>query len=114
MSAARPEEGSEREPSLVESDPVIRGRVERVLAAHGRDTLEIVMQVAIDVLDAIDGDADLEDSDEDGQCSEEEISIAAEAWGSGIRHAGGPGCAISDPDSAVDDFRCDREGEDGI
>jgi hypothetical protein len=41
------------------------------------------------LLDELDGDADLEDSDSDGECSEDEISTAAQAT-----IAAFPGCEL--------------------
>ncbi len=39
--------------------------VARILSRHDRDKLSAFITVAIDLLDVLDGDADLEDSDED-------------------------------------------------
>lgn len=76
----------------------------RMLARFDRPKVEAFAEISIALLDLIDGDPDLEDSHEDGQCSEDEISTNLHAqWG------GGPGCEISDPDSAVDDGGCDPD-----
>lgn len=63
----------------------------------------------IDRLDVLDGDPDLEDSDEDGACDEDEISTML-ALGEGD----GPGCLISDPDSGADDNGEETNAEDSF
>jgi len=81
--------------------------VMRLLSRYERRELACFIAVAIDLLDVAGGDPDLEDSDEDGQCSEDEISTNLQA------HQGfGPGCIISDPDCAVDDSGCDDDDMD--
>lgn len=67
-----------------------------------RDSLAMAIETLIAVLDAIDGDPDVElNGDEfDGQNSEDEFMDHSH-W------HGAPGCPISDPDSAVDDTYCD-------
>ena len=65
-----------------------------------RDSLAMAIETLIAVLDAIDGDPGIElnGDEQDGNSSEDD-------W----MHHGhrGPGCPISDPDSAVDDTYCD-------
>ena len=78
--------------------------VARILSRFDREQLHGFIAVAIDLADAMDGDADLEDSDEDGQCSEDEISTNLQA-----RQGVGPACELSDPDCAVDDRPCDDD-----
>lgn len=89
--------------------PAPPAAVSRVLATFDRDQLAGFIAVAIDLLDLADGDADAEEDDDPGQCTEDEISTNLEAqWCST------PGCRISDPDTAVDDFAVDPDSEDGI
>jgi hypothetical protein len=76
----------------------------RLLARFDRQKLEAFAEISIAMLDLLDPDPEMEDSDEDGQCDEDEISTNLTArWGVG------PGCKISDPDVAVDDHRCDPD-----
>lgn len=66
-----------------------------------------VAQTLIDRLDEFDGDPDLEDATD----AEDDHAISA----LGVQYAErGPGCTISDPDSAVDDQACDPESDCGI
>jgi len=82
--------------------------VARILSRYDRKQLEAFLSVAIDLLDTLDGDENVEDSDvsedddpreEDdppGQCDEDEINT-----GSGIAYrrdpmSNGPGCPLSD------------------
>ena len=74
-----------------------------ILSRFDRDQLHGFIAVAIELADTLDGDPDLEDGDEDGQCTEDEISTLDM-----VRcFPGGPGCEISDPDAAADDIGCD-------
>jgi len=63
------------------------------------------IQRAIDALDDIDGDPDLEpNGDElDGSLGEDDFCLH--------NALPGPGCPISDPDSAVDDRPCDGDDD---
>lgn len=65
-----------------------------------RTAVEQLIQRAIDELDELDGDPDLEDATD---AEDEGVSPAALAF------ADGPGCSISDPDHEHDG----REHEDG-
>lgn len=76
----------------------------RMLARFDRPKVEAFAEISIALLDMIDGDPDREDEDEDGQCSEDEISTNLR-----VLSSGGPGCEISDPDYAVDDKPCDED-----
>jgi len=95
--------------------PVPPAAVSRVLSRFDRRALEGFISVAIDLLDLADGDADLEESgdEQDGIGAEDEPCAAFELMGNG------PGCLISDDDSAVDDRACDdinqdQEPEEGV
>ena len=82
-------------------------KVAYLMSQHSRADLASFITVAIDLLDAAEPDPDLEDDDPAGQCSEDEISCAGQ---NGRPPKGdGPGCEISDPDSAVDDNPCDGD-----
>lgn len=85
--------------------------VVKILARFDRPTVEAFLSVAIDLLDAMDPDPDVElngdefdhDNGEDeghGGCANRPLP-----WG-------GPGCPISDPDSAIDDRECDDVDQD--
>ena len=65
--------------------------VARILARHDRGKLAAFVTVAIDLLDVLDGDADQE-----GECSEDEVSRCTDLGGPVI--GDGPGCDIADPD----------------
>lgn len=78
-----------------------------VLSRYRREEIEGFIEIAIGLLDMTDGDADLEpNGDHEGECSEEGITTSFAL----ARHSG-PGCAISDCDSAVDDQPCDPESD---
>jgi hypothetical protein len=89
--------------------PAPAAAISRVLATFDRDQLAGFIEVAIGLLDVADGDPDLEEDDDPGQSTEDEISYGNPGFG-----ARGPGCAISDPDVARDDFGIDALTEDGI
>lgn len=62
----------------------------------------------IERLDELDGEADLEEDNEDcGQDEAEPDFRRRRRW---RRNESGPGCMISDPDYAVDDMACDPQG----
>lgn len=85
-------------PGMAPATPIMR-----MLARFDRPKVEAFAEISIALLDLIDGDPDLEDSDEDGQCSEDEISTNLHAqW------AGGAGCEISDGDSEHDGREIDE------
>lgn len=65
----------------------------------GADELGQVAQSAIDRMDALSPDPDLE-----GEHSEDELSTCLQ-----LASGHGAGCNISDPDYAVDDKPCDEE-----
>ncbi|MBX9859349.1 MAG: hypothetical protein K2Y20_07125 [Sphingomonas sp.] len=83
--------------------PVPQSAVSRLLARFDRAALEGFIEVAIDLLDMADGDADREpDGDEmDGDPRAEDEFHPHER--------DGPGCPCADPDLAVDDHACDPE-----
>lgn len=88
--------------------------VARALAGFSRDQLGSAVEVMIALMDIADDDPDAEEDDDSGQSTEDEISYGDAQFG-----RRGPGCEISDPDSAVDDRECDdidqdREPEDGF
>jgi hypothetical protein len=69
----------------------------RMLARFDRPKVEAFAEISIALLDLIDGDPDLEEDDDPGQCTEDEVSTNLEAlWN------GRPGCAISDPEEDDD------------
>ena len=77
---------------------------DRVLARFNRDQLAGFIEVAISLLDATDGDLDVEaNGDEmDGINSEDDF------W----PHSNGnrsPGCPLASPDLAADGLPCDEE-----
>lgn len=74
-----------------------------LFSTFDRATLASVVEVLIAVLDAMDGEADFE-----GSCDEDEISTSFRS----VRKMGGPGCALGDPDAAIDDFGCDDINDD--
>lgn len=63
------------------------------LAVHSRKTLEQFVAAAIDALDMVDGDPDLEEDDPIGQADEDGINTPGEA---SRYYNPGPGCIISD------------------
>jgi hypothetical protein len=88
--------------------------VARILSRYPREKLAAFIAVAIDLLDTLDGDADLEPGGDDELTGDEQYGDFSED-DAAPRFAlieAGPGCVISDPDSAVDDVGCD--GEEGI
>lgn len=91
--------------TILPSAPPMAPAVMRILGRYDRAALVSFISVAIDLLDVVDGDPDVEaNGDElDGNRAEDEF----------VRHAGnGPGCPLSDPDMAVDDDRCDEPFQD--
>ena len=113
-----------REPTTQHDRFLVQGYVDRAQIATAVESL-------IELLDAIDGDTDLEETD----CEDSHVlSHSALEWASGpgcaIADAGGqhdedgqntlfkiggdgPGCPIADPDCAVDDTACDALAEGG-
>ncbi|WP_305097473.1 hypothetical protein [Croceibacterium aestuarii] len=80
--------------------------------AAPRSAVEALLQRAIDELDEIDGDTDMEDDDPAGQCDEDGINTAlGSLYYYGLA---GPGCPIADPDEGVEDKPHDPEGDVGI
>lgn len=75
-----------------------------ILSRYRREDIEAFIAVAIDLLDLADGDADREEDDPHGECSEDGINTSLAR----ARH-GGPGCQISDGDSGVEDWPHDPE-----
>lgn len=65
--------------------------VARILARHDRGKLAAFVTVAIDLLDVLDGDPDQE-----GECSEDEVSRCTNTGRAVLRDE--PGCDIADPD----------------
>ena len=87
--------------------PIDLGPILVALARAPRSALERLIDEAIDRLDLLDGDTDVEmNGDErDGNNAEDDF------WPHST-FMSGPGCPIADPDLAVDDERCDCEEED--
>lgn len=73
-------------------DPDVLQRI----AMTSRRTLERFIAAAIDALDAVDGDPDLEDDDPSGQADEDGINTITPGENSLYYHPG-PGCELSDP-----------------
>lgn len=65
--------------------------IARILGRYPPGDLARFVTVAIDLLDLDWGDPDLEEDDEPGQCTEDEISTDLHCF-----TANGPGCEISD------------------
>lgn len=93
----------------------------RSLGEVDRPKLETIIEAAIDAIDELDGDPDLENYDADqedddpgGQCSEDEISCGPGHWGGYYQRATGPGCPLGDPCGDEPEHGCpDRyHGED--
>lgn len=82
--------------------------VARILARFEREQLAGFIAVALDLIDTLDGDPDLElNGDEaDGSLGEDDFSPQ------GCGAEPGPGCPLSDPDYAVDDKPCDEPWQD--
>ena len=83
----------------------MRRRAAAILNRFNQDELGNTIEVLVALLDVWDGDPDLQEGDEDGQCSEDEISTNLHA-----RYGEGAGCVISDGDSEQDG----REVDDGL
>lgn len=79
--------------------------VARILARYDREKLEAFISVAIDLLDALDPNPDVElNGDElDGSMGEDDFNK---------QRASGPGCPLADPDMSVDDQACDEPYQD--
>jgi len=74
-----------------------------IFATFDRATIASAVEVLVCVLDALDGDPDLEDDDPSGQCDEDGINTA---YGM-VRYTvggSGPGCPISDDDHTPDGY----------
>lgn len=70
--------------------------IARVLGGFNREQLSSFIEVGIELLDAMDGDPDLEEDDPPGQCDEDGINTGCGQMG--FEHLTGPGCVISDND----------------
>ena len=103
MMATRPFEGSL---SAFPATPPMPA-VARILARFEREQLAGFIAVALELIDTLDGDTDAEEDDPPGQCDEDEVNTALE-----LAISGAPGCPLSDPDMAVDDFGCDEIEDD--
>lgn len=79
------------------SEPVtINPVVARVLSGFDRQELSAFIAIGIEIVDALDGDADLEDDDPSGVHDEDGANtLLGDRTFLGDR---GPGCPISDPD----------------
>lgn len=86
-------------PSLA---PIAAGVIDadllRALAATNRPALERFIAISIDILDAIDGDADLEEDDPTGQADEDGINAVFSIHALNRRSLAGAGCVLSDDD----------------
>lgn len=65
------------------------------LALLDRSAIEAQIEAMIALLDAMDGDPDLEEDDPCGQIDEDDFNTMTSGWYHGNR---GPGCELSDPD----------------
>ncbi len=77
-------------PSIAPPPPAVT----RILTRYSRSQIEAFIEVALALLDTIDGDADLEDATD----LEDDFALTRYAT-----ENDGPGCNISDPDFGVDD-----------
>lgn len=68
-----------------------------VIPSLPRPLLSRLVSRAIERLDEIDGDPDLEDDDPSGQCDEDEINTGLAFISAHGISLDGPGCPISDP-----------------
>ena len=84
--------------------------VARILQRYDVNQLAGFIEVAIGLLDVVDGDPDLEDDDPAGQCDEDGINTTLGMFGDG------PGCSLSDPeeDDDPDEEHDGCEYEEGI
>lgn len=86
-------------PSLAPIAGVIVGAdLLRALAATNRPALEHFIAAAIDVLDAVDGDPDVEEDDPSGQADEDGINTVIPINMLNRRTLAGAGCLLSDDD----------------
>lgn len=65
------------------------------LAIHSRKTLETFVAAAIEALDLVDGDPDIEEDDPVGQADEDGVNTSTPGQASRYYNPG-PGCIISD------------------
>ncbi len=77
---------------------IINADLLRALAATNRPALEHFIAVAIDALDFIDGDPDLEEDDPSGQVDEDGINTVIPIHLFNVRALNGAGCTLSDDD----------------
>jgi len=75
----------------------------RRIAQTSRKTLERFVAAAIDALDTVDGDPDLEEDDPCGQIDEDGVNTVTPNQSFRWRDTG-PGCEISDPDVDIDSY----------
>ena len=76
-------------------------------AAAFAATLGAMVNAGLELLDVVGGDPDAEPNGDEGDGPRGEDDFCE-------HFAGGPGCPLSDPDTAVDDQPCDPEAEDGL
>lgn len=74
----------------------------RTLGRFDRQTVEAFISVAIELLDVLDGNSDVEEDDPSGQCDEDEINTNLDCTQDGM-----PGCVISDND--IEHDGCEEE-----
>lgn len=79
--------------------------VARILARYERPQLEAFLAIAIDLLDTMDPDPDMEAGGDEMDHSSAEDDFVD-------HNAGGPGCPLADPDMAADDVGCDDTHDD--
>ena len=79
--------------------------VARILSGFQRGQLASFIEVAISLLDTLDGPEDAEDDDPPGQCDEDEVNTTLE-----LAYSGTPGCIISDDDREHDGTEQDDDG----
>ncbi len=83
--------------------------VARILSRYDRPKVEAFIAVALDLLDLLDGDDDVELNGDEADRSGAEDDFCEHAT---PLHLTGPGCPLSDPDMAVDDKGCDDINDD--
>ena len=89
--------------------------VARILSHYDRAKVEAFVEVAIGLLDTLDGELDAEEDDPTEANGDELDGTGAEddfCEHSVPRSLQGPGCPLGDPDMAVDDKACDEPFQD--
>lgn len=82
--------------------------VTSILSRYDRHQVEAFIEIAVAMLDALDGDPD------DQDCADAEDDFAFTGLANVHRNERGPGCPISDPDHGVDDVGDAQCSEDEV